>query len=124
MDGWGDLDSGLRIKLDTSLILTRFINICYYVFYYVIIYILYMIKTSSQHFHLVSHLSLALEAAMMRITIILVCLTFIYGSVVSSDIDLNHLLSKANDEIQSKLMKQMMAGGKSSRMNRKKITAV
>ena len=83
-----------------------------------------MIKTSSQHFHEVSHLSLALEAVMMRITIILVCLTFIYGSVVSSDIDLNHLLSKANDEIQSKLMKQMMAGGKSSRMNRKKITAV
>ena len=83
-----------------------------------------MIKTSSQHFHLVSHLSLALEAAMMRITIILVCLTFINGSVVSSDIDLNHLLSKANDEIQSKLLKQMMAGGKSSRMNRKKITAV
>ena len=53
--GWaGDLDSGLRIKLDTSLILTRFINICYYVFYYVIIYILYMIKTSSQHFHVLS----------------------------------------------------------------------
>merc|ERR1712226_1328086 len=68
-------------------------------------------------------LSLASEAA-MRITIILVFLTFTWGSVVSSDIDLNHLLSKANDEIQSKLMNQMKAGGKSSRMNRKKITAV
>ena len=81
-----------------------------------------MIKTPSEHFHTL-HLSLSSEAA-MRITIILVFLTFTFGSDVSSDIDLNHLLSKANDEIQSKLVKQMMAGGKSSRMNRKKITAV
>ena len=81
-----------------------------------------MIKTPSEHFH-TCHLSLSSEAA-MRITIILVFLTFTFGSDVSSDIDLNHLLSKANDEIQSKLVKQMMAGGKSSRMNRKKITAV
>ena len=60
----------------------------------------------------------------MRFFLILNIVAFAIGATVAHDIDLTEALIKANKEIKSNMMDQMMAGAKTSRMNHKKFTVV
>ena len=60
----------------------------------------------------------------MRPYIFIAVLVVIIGYTIAIDVDLNDALNKANEEIKSNLMNQMMAGAKSRRMHKRKFTKV
>ena len=47
-----------------------------------------------------------------------------FATLAVANLDLEEVAQKADNEINDELLKKMMAGGKSSRMNRKKFTAM
>ena len=47
-----------------------------------------------------------------------------FGTLAVANLNLEEVAQKANNEINDELLKKMIAGGKSSRMNRKKFTAM
>ena len=46
------------------------------------------------------------------------------ATIVVANLNLEEVAQKADNEINDELLKKMIAGGKSSRMNRKKFTAM
>ena len=60
----------------------------------------------------------------MRFVLFIAIVAFAIEATVSNDVDVNEALDKAQNEINLKLMDQMMAGAKSSQMYRNKFTAV
>ena len=46
------------------------------------------------------------------------------ATIVVANLNLEEVAQKADNEINDKLLKKMIAGGKSSRVNRKKFTAM
>ena len=59
----------------------------------------------------------------MRQNIFIILLAFLFGLVLSFEIDLKEELFKAENDIKAANVAQMIAGAKSSRTNRKKFTA-
>ena len=47
-----------------------------------------------------------------------------FGTLAVANLNLEEVAQKANNEISDELLKKMIDGGKSSRMNRKKFTAM
>ena len=78
---------------------------------------------STHHFHYQLHL---INGAVMKgfVILTLAIVTIGISATVSRDVNLKDAFSKADTEIKSIIRQQMIAGAKSSKMSRRKITSM
>ena len=78
---------------------------------------------STHHFHY--HLHLISGAVMKGFTILTLSIVTIgISATVPGDVNLKDAFANADSEIKSTIRQQMVAGAKSSKMSRRKITSV